>query len=61
MAPLLDAAPFPLPESLRSPIYEADKAAVKRNSRLGEAGGPRETLVVGVRAHPGRGRAETAT
>jgi len=27
---------------------------------LGRRGGPRETLVVGVRAHPGRGHAETA-
>src|SRR5439155_23450956 len=60
------AAPCPIPESLRSPIYEVDKAAVKTNSRLdkfsawGRRGGPRETLVAGVRAHPGRGHAETA-
>ena len=62
----LCAAPCPIPESLRSPIYEVDKAAVKTNSRLdkfsawGRRGGPRETLVAGVRAHPGRGHAETA-
>src|SRR5207249_11671165 len=39
LAPPLNAAPFPIPELLRSPIYEADKAAVKKNSRLGEARG----------------------
>src|SRR5207249_3891764 len=51
---------FPIPTFLSGAIYEADKAVVKKILGLGRRGGPRDTVIVGVWAHSGRGGAEAA-
>src|SRR6266404_5967212 len=51
---------FPTPTSPEPHMRGGQSGGQENSGFLGDGGGPRETVIVGVWAHPGQGRAEAA-